>query len=365
MSEADTVSVRRRRPLVLASAGVVVVVGAGYWLFQQFTHVSVADARIAADMISVSSRVAGRVTALNAAQGERIAAGAVLATLDDRDSALNVAGLEAQLAGLQARREEMEARISLTDHQTQASLDAQRARIRAAQANLATARAHLAQAESDDERAERLAPQGVVTHESLDQARLALETARQQVQTAEADVESAQAALTQLTASREELTVLQRQLAELAPEENQLRIQRQRAELALDDHNVTMPVNGVIDQIFVDNAEFVSPGQRLVLVHDPARVRVDANVKETDIRYFTLGKAVQVTVDALPGRVFTGRVEAVGQAATSEFALLPSPNPSGNFTKVGQRLPVRIAIDQVDGLLKPGMMVEVEARTGG
>ncbi|MFG1495332.1 HlyD family secretion protein [Saccharospirillum sp. HFRX-1] len=365
MTDADSAFAGRRRPLILATLGLVVVVAGGFWLYQQLTHVNIADARIAADMISVSSRVAGRVTALNAGQGDRVALGTVLAQLDDRDSTLNLAGLDAQLAGLQARRDEMQARISLTDHQTQASLEAQRARIRASEANLAAARAHLEQARADDDRAERLAPQGVVTHENLDQARLALETARQQVRTAEAEVESAEAALTQLTASREELTVLERQLAELAPQEAQLQAQQQRAQLALDDHRITMPVDGVIDQVFVDNAEFVSPGQRILLVHNPDKVRVEANVKETDIRHFSIGKAVQVTVDALPGRVFEGRVESVGQAATSEFALLPSPNPSGNFTKVGQRLPVRIAIDQVDGLLKPGMMVEVETRTGG
>ena len=105
-------------------------------------------------------------------------------------------------------------------------------------------------------------------------------------------------------------------------------------------------------------------GQRLLMIHDPERVRVEANVKETDIRYFRPGKTVTITVDALPGRRFEGTVTRVGQAATSEFALLPNPNPSGNFTKITQRLPVRIAVRQAGGALKPGMMVELEAGTG-
>jgi membrane fusion protein (multidrug efflux system) len=124
-----------------------------------------------------------------------------------------------------------------------------------------------------------------------------------------------------------------------------------------------MPFDGVVGRVFVDEGEYVTPGQRLVLVHDPARVRIEANVKETDIRHFRPGAPVRVRVDAYPSRVFEGRVERVGAAATSEFALLPSPNPSGNFTKITQRLPVRIALRpaDADGLLRPGMMVEVQA----
>ena len=155
--------------------------------------------------------------------------------------------------------------------------------------------------------------------------------------------------------------MLQRQLAELGPEEQQLRAQRERAALDLEDRTLVMPFDGVVDQVFVDKGEYVTPGQRLLMVHDPGRVRVEANVKETDIRFFRPGKHVTITVDALPGRRFAGTVTRVGQAATSEFALLPNPNPSGNFTKITQRLPVRIAVEQAAGALKPGMMVELEA----
>jgi membrane fusion protein (multidrug efflux system) len=91
---------------------------------------------------------------------------------------------------------------------------------------------------------------------------------------------------------------------------------------------------------------------------------VDANVRETEIRRLRLGQRALITVDAYPGEVFEGRLTRIGSAATSEFALLPSPNPSGNFTKVTQRLPVRIALDHTDGKLRPGMMVEVDLEVG-
>ncbi len=112
--------------------------------------------------------------------------------------------------------------------------------------------------------------------------------------------------------------------------------------------------------MFVDVGEYVTPGQRLVLVHDPKRVWVEANIKETNIRSLSVGQSVDIKVDAYPGEEFKGTVQIVGSAATSQFALLPSPNPSGNFTKITQRLPIRIAIDNPEEKLRPGMMVEVK-----
>ncbi len=94
-------------------------------------------------------------------------------------------------------------------------------------------------------------------------------------------------------------------------------------------------------------------------MHDPRKIWIEANIKETQIRELKAGQNVEVSVDAYPEMEFRGRVLTVGNATTSEFALLPSPNPSGNFTKITQRVAVRIAIEQKDGLLRPGMMVEI------
>ena len=101
------------------------------------------------------------------------------------------------------------------------------------------------------------------------------------------------------------------------------------------------------------------PGQRIALIHNPDEVWVKANIKETEIRHLALGQSVDITVDAYPGEAFAGEIVRIGNAATSQFALLPNTNPSGNFTKVTQRLPVKISVSQQGEKLKPGMMVEV------
>lgn len=115
--------------------------------------------------------------------------------------------------------------------------------------------------------------------------------------------------------------------------------------------------DGVVDASFVDEGEYVTPGTRLLIYHRPDEVWVDANVKETDLRRIRIGAPVSITVDAYPGRTFHGVVERIGGAATSQFALLPSPNPSGNFTKVTQRVPIRVSIETEGEVLPPGLMV--------
>jgi membrane fusion protein (multidrug efflux system) len=110
---------------------------------------------------------------------------------------------------------------------------------------------------------------------------------------------------------------------------------------------------------FARQGEHVSPGQRILMFHDPDRIWVEANVREVEVRMLEPGMKAEIRVDAYPGKVFAGEVFRIGQTATSKFALLPDPNPSGNFTKITQRLPVRIRLADKDPALRPGMMVEV------
>ena len=100
------------------------------------------------------------------------------------------------------------------------------------------------------------------------------------------------------------------------------------------------------------------------IVHDPERVWVETNIKETDIARLQAGQTVSVSVDAYPDARYTGTVESIGTSTTASYALLPNPNPSGNFTKVTQRLPVRITLDNPDRRLNPGMMVEIRIHVG-
>jgi membrane fusion protein (multidrug efflux system) len=336
--------------------------GAGLFIHRLITHVFVDDARVAADMITVASRVPGWVTEVRVIAGDQLAAGEVMFRIDSRDSALALRELEARQASLAARRRELEARLAMVDLQTTSQQAASRARLEVARAALPAAEAERLFAEGEFGRAQQLMASGSGTRQRHDQTRSALDTARQKVLGAVAEIQNAEAQIAAASAGREELNVLARQLDALEPQERELQAQRDRAELDLQDRIIRMPFQGSIDRVFVDPGEYVVPGQRLVMLHDPSRVRVEANVKETEIRHFRPGTPVRLSVDAWPGQRFEGVVERVAGAATSEFALLPAPNPSGNFTKITQRLPIRVALrpPPENGQLRPGMMVQIE-----
>ncbi|MFQ5765798.1 MAG: HlyD family secretion protein [Rhodospirillales bacterium] len=353
---------QRRQRLRLAVIAFVVAVAAffgGREVYHRVNYVYAYDSRIDADMITVSSRVAGWVTSLDVTEGSEIAKGDVLLAIDDRESRLRLAELEAQLKGMDAERERLIAERRLVDKQTRSLYSSELSHLQAAEVAVSSLEPQLNLAKREHERAKKLFERKVFSRRQLDQADNAEQQVERQHRLAIADLQAARATLEKAQAERARLDVLDGDLAMLKHRRSELLAKVEHQKLDLTDRTIKAPVTGVVDKTFVQVREYVTPGQRLALVHDPSNIWIEANIKETEIRRLKIGQAVGVDVDAYPETEFRGRVVAIGNATTSEFALLPSPNPSGNFTKITQRLPVRIAIDQQHGLLRPGMMVEV------
>ena len=358
---------RRARRLV---AALVVLAGLGLggrWLHVQFTHVVLDDARVASDMVILASRVPGWVQAIPVTAGDSLRQGELLVQMDAREARLAVEELEARLAGIAARRGELEARLLQVDRQSASQHEAALAKLDAARTTLPAAEAERDFAEAELGRAERLTETGAGTRQRVEMLRAALHAARSRAIAAAAEIRNAEAQIALATAAREEMRVIARQLDSLGPQERELAATRDRAALDLADRTLRMPFDGVVDRIFMDPGEYALAGQRIIMVHSPSQIRIEANVKETDVRHFRPGTPVMVTVDAWPGQVFPGVVDRMVEAATSEFALLPSANPSGNFTRITQRLPLRVRLDPPPppGLLRPGMLVRVTAEKGG
>jgi membrane fusion protein (multidrug efflux system) len=219
-------------------------------------------------------------------------------------------------------------------------------------------------AKRDLERNKRLFEQKVASRRQLDQSETQLQRIEREHSIAVANLQGAEARIKEAEAERSRLDVLAGELAVLTKREAEIGAKVRRQRLDLSDRTIKSPIGGVVDRTFVEAGEYVTPGQRLMLVHDPERIWIEANIKETQVRRLAGGQEVLVNVDAYPEEQFKGRVDRIGNTATSAFALLPSPNPSGNFTKITQRLPVRIAIEQRQGRLRPGMMVEIKIATG-
>ena len=353
---------RRRFGVRYLIIGLVVIVG-GVFAFreihQRLIYVYEYDARIAGDMVTVSSRVAGWVTALPVTEGQLINSDQMLVKIDDRESKLLVKQLEAQRDAIKAQRDRLITQRSLVDVQTKSRVNTQLAAVNAAAATVDALKPQLENARSNFAREKALFKKKVISRRQFDQTRTTMQQVDGEYRTSVAELEEARNRLREARADQQQLAVLDSEIEILVHEENELYAQIDRQRLDRADRTIGSPVNGVVDRVFVEEGEYVTPGQRLLLVHDPKRVWIDANVKETDIRKIKIGQVADVTVDAFPDKKFSGKVIAIGNAATSEFALLPTPNPSGNFTKITQRLRVRVAIDQEQNLLRPGMMVEV------
>lgn len=351
---------RSLRYIIIGLIAIVALGFAGREVRNRMTHVYEYDARVVTDHITVGSRVEGSLVSLNVEAGERVDAGAILAQVDDQVPTLELAALRAELAGLRASRGEFAARTDMVSRQTDSRYRTRLTTIRAQQARRSALAAELRLALQERERFRSLFERRVIARSRLDRAETEVSRLRSDVRRADAEIASSRGEAAEAEADKGELTVIERELAMLDHEEAKLRADIARQEALIEQRAIRAPRSGVIDRVFVENGEFVGEGRRILMLHDPEDVWVEANIKETQIRRLRPGQRVDIVVDAYPDQEFIGRIARIGTSATSRFALLPTPNPSGNFTKVTQRIPVKIVFEKRPRQLAPGMMVEVE-----
>lgn len=332
---------------------------------QRMLFVKEIDARIVADLVTVSSRVAGRLTEVSVRAGDPITSGQVLARVDARESELMVEELEARAKGLVSERNRMMAERDLIDMQTRTRLETQLSTANAAQATANALDPQLELALSELRRAESLFEKRVIPMQEVEQRRATARRIEGEHRAAKAEYEESVARLAEARADRARLKVIDEELDMLAHRRDELVARVALQQIDLQDRVIRAPLDGVVDTTFVEAGEYVRPGQRIAIVHDPDTVWVESNIKETEISRLKVGQRVRIIVDAYPDARYTGRLESIGSSTTASYALLPNPNPSGNFTKVTQRLPVRIALENADRRLHPGMMVEVQIDVGG
>ncbi len=350
---------RQPKVWVLGVVALGLVAWGGQWVYERWTHVYVDDARIDGEVVTISSRVSGWITELPVIEGDEVKKGQLLARVDDRDSVLQREVLLAKLKAIEHQVAAMQAQTGQVDQETLGKYQSETNRLAAAEAEVAAMDVQLKQARDDYRRAQELAEAKWLSPQAMERARTAYQQAQESHRKALAEVAAVRGTLSAAGGSRRQLQVMGRQLLVLAHQANEIRAEIQRREVDIADRIIVSPADGKVVMTFVRKGEHVSPGQRILMFHDPNQIWVEANVKETEVGLLKPGMKADIRVDAYPGKVFAGEVFRIGQAATNKFALLPDPNPSGNFTKITQRLPVRIVLAEKDGALRPGMMVEV------
>ena len=297
------------------------------------------DAYLQSDLTPISAKVAGYVRDLPISDYERVHKGQVLARLVDDDYRAAVDRSQASILSAQAQGQALRAQRAL-----------QLANVLAAQAAIAATVALQQQNVRDLAREGRLLRAGSSSTE-----------AREKLQTTQAEL-AAQLAETRARASaaESEVAVLEAELKENAAALTAARAALVVAKLNLEYTNITAPQDGVLGQRQVKPGQLVGVGTQITTLTPLPQVWVIANYKETQLTHMAVGQKARIRVDTFPGYTLRGHVQAFAPASGAEFALLPPDNATGNFTKVVQRISVKIVIDDTDGLrdrLVPGMSV--------
>jgi membrane fusion protein, multidrug efflux system len=346
---------QRRRTLLLTFLGVLAlggaVWGASKWRYLR-THASTDDAQVAGHIIPVLARVGGYITLVTVSDNDSVRAGQLLARIDDAEYKVRLAQAEADLAAARA----VVGRSGVTG-QAQAQVATAAGQRAALDAQIAAARANAARASSDLARTEELAAKQIVSKQQLDAARAEAEAATANLQAEERQALAGGASVTSAEAG---VRVAEAKLAAA-------KAARDNAALQLSYTRIRAPVAGVVSRKLIEVGQLVQPGQTLLSAVADTGIWVTANYKETQLSRMRVGQPAEIDIDAYGGCTALGKVESLSPATGATFALLPPDNATGNFTKVVQRIPVRIEVTRGCGAarpLRPGMSVVAHVETG-
>src|SRR5262245_22656957 len=326
-----------RKKIALFTAASVAAIGVGlgawYWLAVARFHETTDNAYVEADIAAVAPKIAGYIRSLDVVDNQQVRAGDVLVIIDEGDFQARVAQASAAVAAAEA------ANVSI-DRQ----VDLQSSRIKQAAASVDSAKAELARAQPEYERYKKLVARNVVAKSDYDRTAADLRKAEAEVAGTEA----------QLLAEKGQLVVLQASRTEGDAKLAQARAALQAAQIDLDNTVVRAPVDGVVGNKGVEEGQYVQAGSLMMAIVPLPSVHIVANFKETQLENMRPGQTVSISVDAFPSTQLTGTVESFAPASGAVFSLLPPENATGNFTKIVQRVPVRIAVPNDNPLAEIG-----------
>jgi membrane fusion protein, multidrug efflux system len=330
------------RKVLMAGVAAAVLAGAAwygwdYWTVGRYL-VSTDDAYVKADNTTVAPKVSGYLHEVLVGDNERVTAGQVLARIDQRDFTVS---LEQARADVAAARAAIESK--------QAQLGVQQAVIDAAKATVDVDQATANFAAQEDKRYSDLAATGYGSVQNAQQAQSRIAGAKAAISRDTANLASA---LKQVDLLKAEIVQANAALA-------RTEAVRDQAQLNLDYTSIVAPIDGIVGNRTLRTGQFVQAGTQLMSVVPITGAYVVANFKETQLTDVREGQAVAIAVDTFPGRIVHGHVDSIAPASGQEFALLPPDNATGNFTKVVQRIPVKIALNRTNSSLelRPGMSV--------
>ena len=330
----------RLKRVFLAGAAVALLAAASwygweYWTVGRFL-VSTDDAYVKADNTTIAPKVSGYLSQVPVGDNERVKAGQVLARIDDRDFKVALDQAKADVAAADAAVESKHAQ-----------LDVQQAVIDAAKATLDVDTAARVFTAQENKRYTDLAGTGFGSVQNAQNAQSRDNTALASIERDKANLASAQ----------KQVELLKAELAQAVAADARAKALQRQAELNLSYTTITAPIDGVVGNRTLRVGQFVQAGTQLMSLVPSNGAYVIANYKETQLGSVRAGQPVDIEVDMFPGKAVHGHVDSLAPASGQEFALLPPDNATGNFTKIVQRIPVKILLDDGAADLRPGMSV--------
>ena len=331
-----------KRAVSALALGAVIAAGAWYgnyyWTTGQYLE-STDDAYVNADYTTVAPKVSGYIAEVLVEDNQPIKAGQVLARIDDRDFRTALDQAKADVATAEAAIRNIDAQTTMQ----QALIDHSKADIAATEATV-----HFA--EQDSARYADLAKNGAGSVQHAQQADSLMRQRQAQLQGDRSG----------LVATQKQLDVLASQRVSAVAQRARAEAVEHQAELNLSYTVLTAPVDGTVGARSLRVGEYVQAGTQLMALVPLQAVYIVANFKETQLTHMRAGEKVEISIDSFPSAKLTGHVDSLSPASGLQFALLPPDNATGNFTKIVQRIPVKILVDKSDlaGLLRPGMSVE-------
>ena len=344
----------------IAIVAIVALIKFGFWLYYRYTHAITEDAFVEADIINVSPLVAGHIKKIYVDESQKVKKGELLFKIDDKDYRASVEVRRAQYKAAQEELKVLRRKLSqaLKDYELSELVLTKKVKI--AEAALKEAEAAYERAKKDYYRFLSLYKKRVIGKRKFDLVKEEFKRKKALYLIRKVEVAVAKDNLKQLDIKLEKIKEIKRTIEATVKKVKVAKKALNEALVKLSHTKVVSPIDGIVTKKYLFEGDFVSPGIPVLALYDPQKIYVIANLEETRFKGVDIGDPVDIKVDAYPGKVFKGRVYKIIKASAAKFALIPRDVTAGEFTKVVQRIPIKIEIvDKDKDKLIPGMSVEI------